>query len=176
MSDSTSQPHLGQPNRARFCHFQKRLITVTFIFRLNKLLLLKFFPERVLFFKRPGIFVSNLRGFKLTSFHSHSEGACYKFQLGFDLYSAKFDQFMCYQMRNLIGKQEIPSSSVCIKEMYISHEGNDIFLRLSCEIYFIKAILDWVSGLHNFLGSCPSPRVQTRLCKHEKSSLLLFII
>ena len=60
MSDSTSQPHLGQPNRARFCHFQKRLITVTFIFRLNKLLLLKFFPERILYFLSIPVFLCQI--------------------------------------------------------------------------------------------------------------------
>ena len=42
--------------------------------------------------------------------------------------------------------------------MYINREGNDIFLRLSCEIYLRKAILDRVSVLLTFSTPVHPPR------------------
>ena len=95
-------------NRARFRHFQKRLTTVTFISSLNKLLLLKFFSEGILYFLNTPVFFCQI----------YEDSSRYRFIHIVQALSISFNLALIFTTRNLISLCVIRCATWSVSRKY----------------------------------------------------------
>ena len=138
MSDSTSQPSSRAAKSGKFTLFSRAIKHSGIHLEVLSLQNRKSFEHFVCFHRTLGISPEDLGGFTADIAFIYSAFACSLTMFtNFDFCNAKFDWFVRYQMRVLIGQKERSLSKACIEKIFLDQEVNKHNFSSSRENAFI---------------------------------------